>query len=245
MQQSITCGAKTHPGLVREVNEDGFLADPRTGLWAVADGMGGHHDGAFASNALIAALQTVGDPMSAANFLERVEDRVIRANEQIYARGNQTGGGAIGTTLAALLIYDDGFATVWCGDSRIYLIRDGAIELLTHDHTEVQEMIDRGLLTAEEARYSPRAHVVTRAVGSQPQPSLDFEWGMWRAGDRFLLCSDGLTGHLGDDEIRDVCLAAPSERDACETLVKQTLARGARDNVTVIVVGCDASSKHS
>jgi protein phosphatase len=238
MQRRFDFGARTDPGLVREVNEDGFLADPRTGLWAVADGMGGHDDGAFASNTLIAALQTVGIPSTAANFLERLEDRVIRANSRIHAQAKARGGGAIGTTLAALLIHGDGFATVWCGDSRVYLIRQGTITLLTHDHTEVQDLVDRGVLTSAEARHSPRAHVITRAIGSDAEPLLDFEWGTVEPSDIFVLCSDGLTGHVEDGDIRDVCLGTPSATAACDRLIELTLQRGARDNVTVIVVRC-------
>ena len=238
VERRFDFGARTHPGLVRKVNEDGFLADPRTGLWAVADGMGGHDDGAFASNTLIEALQTVGIPSTAANFLERLEDRVIRANSRIYDHATTRGGGATGTTLAALLVHGDGFATVWCGDSRVYLVRRGAITLLTHDHTEVQELIDSGVLSAAEAKYSPRAHVITRAIGSQAEPLLDFEWGALQPSDIFVLCSDGLTGHVEDSEIRDACLRAPNAAAACDRLIELTLQRGARDNVTVIVVRC-------
>lgn len=232
------CGARTHKGLVREVNEDGFLSDPRVGLWAVADGMGGHQAGAFASDALIDALQTVGQPATAANFLERLEDRVIRANLRIFEYAAARGLGAIGTTLSALLLYKRGFAVVWCGDSRIYRVRDREIELLSHDHTEVQELLDTGFLSPSEAKRWPRGHVVTRAIGSQREPSLDFEWGTVSPGDTFVLCSDGLTAHVENHEIRDACLGPFSAQTVCDRLIDMTLARGASDNVTVVTVKC-------
>lgn len=235
MPHHFETGARTHVGKVREVNEDGFIVYPAVGVWAVADGMGGHEGGRLASNAVIDALQTIGRPVSAANLLERLEDRIVRANRQIYDLARERGADAIGTTLAALLVFGDAFAAVWCGDSRIYRVREGAIDLLSHDHTELQDLLDNGLLSHAEASAWPRSHVVTRAVGTEAEPDLELESGTVRRGDRFVLCSDGLTAHVSDAEIRDLVLAHPPQ-PACDALVALTLDRGATDNVTVIVV---------
>lgn len=238
MPQRFETGARSHIGRVREANEDGFIVYPAIGVWAVADGMGGHEGGRLASNAVIDALQTIGRPVSAANLLERLEDRIVRANRHIFDLARERGVDAIGTTLAALLVFGDAFAAVWCGDSRIYRVREAAIELLSHDHTELQDLLDNGLLSHAEASDWPRGHVVTRAIGTEAEPDLELESGTVRRGDRFVLCSDGLTGHVTDAEIRDLVLAHPPQA-ACDALVALTLERGASDNVTVIVVATE------
>jgi protein phosphatase len=196
--------------------------------------MGGHEAGALASATVVAALASIGMPASAPDLLARLEHRIVRANAQLQSFAQQRGA-TVGTTVAALLIYDSNYACLWSGDSRIYLVRGQAIRQLSRDHTEVQEMIDSGLLNAAEARHWPRRNVVTRALGVQNIPELDIEQGMLEPNDTFILCSDGLTTHVEDAEIlARVSGAAPQA--TCDSLVALALDRGGTDNVTVVAV---------
>lgn len=230
-----SCGV-SHPGRVRADNEDRFLVAPEIGVFAVADGMGGHADGALASDTVVEALASIGAAVSAADLMARLEDRVLRANAALRALG-QARDCIIGSTVAVLLLFGRDFACVWAGDSRIYRIRSGAIEQLTRDHTEGRDLFERGILDADELAAWPRRHVLTRAVGVHERPAVDLEQGSVLAGDIFVLCSDGLTGHVAD---RDILMAAGTTepRCACDTLLGLTLERGASDNVTVVVVRC-------
>lgn len=228
-------GAVSHAGRVRKANEDRLVARPEVGLWAVADGMGGHENGALASATVAAALEEVGAASSAPDLLARLEEGVLKANAELRRIISGKGGAPMGSTLAVLLVHERNFACVWSGDSRIYLVRDGRITQVSHDHTEVQDMVDKGLLTPEEARHSPRRHIITHAIGVQDVPELDLNNGELESGDVFVLCSDGLTEHVTDDEILQA-VGEASAQAACDALLKLTLDRGAHDNVTVIVV---------
>jgi serine/threonine protein phosphatase PrpC len=234
---AFSTGCVSNVGLVREVNEDGVLARPEAGLWAVADGMGGHGGGEVASGAVITALKTVAPAATGAALLAELEARIVDANAQLRSLARSRAGAILGTTLVALLIHGGNFACVWCGDSRCYRRRGGALAQLSHDHSEVQELIDRGYLTQDEAASWPRRNVVTRALGAADRPELDIVDGPVEAGDRFLLCSDGLTTHLADGEIAFL-LANPDPQMAADDCLRLTLERGARDNISVIVVDC-------
>lgn len=228
-------GAVSHPGRVRKANEDHLVTRPEFGLWAVADGMGGHENGALASATVAAALEGIGTASSAPDLLARLEDGVLKANAELRRIIAQKGGAPMGSTLAALIVHERHFACIWSGDSRIYLVRSGRILQVSHDHTEVQDMVDRGVLTPDEAKHSPRRHIITHAIGVNDLPELDLNNGELESGDIFVLCSDGLTEHVADEEIlQAVGSAAPQA--ACDALLALTLERGARDNVTVIVV---------
>nr|WP_276592607.1 MULTISPECIES: PP2C family serine/threonine-protein phosphatase [unclassified Methylobacterium] len=232
-----SCGV-SHPGRVRSDNEDRFLVAPEIGVFAVADGMGGHADGALASDTVVQALATIGAAVSAADLMARLEDRVLRANAALRALG-QARDCIIGSTVAVLLLFGRDFACVWAGDSRIYRIRAGAIEQLTRDHTEGRDLFERGILNAAELAAWPRRHVLTRAVGVHERPAVDLEQGSVLPGDVFVICSDGLTGHVAD---RDILMVADTAepRGACDALLGLTLERGASDNVTVVVIRCGA-----
>jgi serine/threonine protein phosphatase PrpC len=227
----------SHAGCVRELNEDRFLIAPRSGLWLVADGMGGHDAGEIASASIVEHLATLGVASSAPDLRARFEDRVVRANAQIWSIAQARGGTTIGSTVAALITFDRQFACIWLGDSRVYLVRDGAISQLSHDHTEVQELLDHGVITPEEARVWPRRNVITRAVGVEEEIATDMELGQARPGDVFVLNTDGLTAHVNDQEILEAAVSYPPQ-GACETLVGKVLERGGTDNVTVVVVKC-------
>jgi protein phosphatase len=228
-------GAATHVGNVRKRNEDSYLARPDTGLWAVADGMGGHDDGDIASQTLIRALQTIEYPASAAHLLSLCEQKVAEANSRLRALSRERGGGVIGATLAALLTYDGFYASVWSGDSRIYVVRGGAITQLSRDHTEVQDLVSEGVITPEEAKTWPGRNVITRAIGVFDEPELEMRSGPLAAGDSFIICSDGLTNHVEDHEIMQYANSYVAQQ-ACDALVALTLSRGATDNVTVVIV---------
>jgi serine/threonine protein phosphatase PrpC len=227
-------GVATHVGRVRERNEDSYLARADTGIWAVADGMGGLDAGDFASATVIEALGSIGTPRSAAELLAWCEERVVAANTTLHELGRRRGS-LIGTTIAVLLAHERHFACVWSGDSRIYLVHDGTISLQSRDHTEVQELVSEGKLSLSEARTWPRRNVITRAIGVNADPELEIKDGVLHAGDAFVLCSDGLTGHVEDREILERVVNSGSQH-ACDALVDLTLSRGAADNVTVIVV---------
>jgi len=227
-------------GKRRALNEDAALARPEIGLWAVADGMGGHGGGDVASRALVEALEEVPAPASASELLDAFEARVGAVNGALRDLARREGRAVIGATLAALLIYGGHFACVWCGDSRVYLLRAGALRQLSHDHSEVQDLVDRGILDKAEAKSWPRGNVVTRAIGAADQAELEIVDGPAESGDRFLICSDGLTAHVEDGEIA-THLAGADPQAICDGLIALTLERGAVDNVSVVVVFCEES----
>jgi protein phosphatase len=231
-------GSATHVGRVRTVNEDNHLADPARGIWLVADGMGGHSNGQLASATVVKAVESVGAPASAPDLLARFKDRIHRANaELIDLAAGEEEDSVIGATMAALLVFGGHYACVWSGDSRVYLVREGSIIQLSKDHTEVQELLDRGAIRPAEAKLWPRRNVVTKAIGVFDEPSLDIVHGEIHSGDAFVLCSDGLTGHVEDEEILEKA-SRLSPQEACDALIALTLERGAKDNVTVIIVSC-------
>jgi len=227
----------THEGRVREVNEDSVLARPQDGLWAVADGMGGHAHGRRAAGLVTAALEAAPPSTDFPAATQAVAEALRAANAAIFAEA-QALGGQMGSTAAALLVCGEQFAVLWVGDSRVYQLRDGRLVQLTTDHSQVQEMVTAGRLTPEEAERHPMAHVLSRAVGVQPQLAVEAVTGAARAGDIFLICSDGLIRTLRDAELETLLGDGPPQAVA-ERLVSLCLERGAPDNVSVVVVACD------
>lgn len=229
-------GFVSHRGRVRTENEDRCFAAPEIGVFTVADGMGGHADGAFASETVVEALASIGTAVSAADLMARLEDRILRANSVLWSAGEKRGT-PVGSTVAVLLIFGADYACVWSGDSRIYRVRAGSIVQLTRDHTEGRDLFEQGLLTKEQSVNWPRRHVITRAVGARELPEVELEQGAVQAGDVFVICSDGLTGPLSDE---DILLAAGTSAPqwACDALLSLALDRGAPDNVTVVIVRC-------
>ncbi len=228
----------SHVGKVREVNEDSLLARPEVGLWVIADGMGGHGGGDVASQAVVAALATIASSDSAAELLAHFEDCIIRVNADLRALAKTRAMQVIGTTVAAILIHGTHYACVWCGDSRAYLLRGGVLTQISRDHSEVQDLVDRGILDEREAKLWPRRNVITRALGAADQAALEIGEGPIMDRDRFLLCSDGLTNHVDDSEIAAL-LGSADPQKVCARLLALTLQRGASDNVSIIVVACE------
>jgi serine/threonine protein phosphatase PrpC len=230
---AFTSVSRTHVGCVRTLNEDNYVDRPDAGIWAVADGMGGHDAGEVASGMLAQVLTHVDD-----SFMDDVKSSIYDVNRQLIERAAEGDGAIIGSTVVVLLAYQGFFACLWAGDSRIYLLRDFDFVRLSRDHSVVQEMIDSGQLTVEEAKNYGRSNVITRAVGVSSDLELELNHGKIVPGDRFLLCSDGLTGMIEDEEIRDIMLRYEPEA-AAEWLIDTCLERGAKDNVTFIIVSVD------
>jgi serine/threonine protein phosphatase Stp1 len=232
----IDSATATHPGFVRAINEDAVLDRRDIGLWAVADGVGGAHAGDRASAAIVQVLTGLPAADSSAELLQLMQRNLEQVNEQLYREGRAGGSDRlIATTVVCLVIRDDRFCCMWAGDSRLYRLRDGRLEQISHDHSEVQSLVDYGLITAEEAKHHPRANTITRAVGAQEALLLDSVVGDVEPGDRFLLCSDGLTKVVDDADIAPV-LGQFAPADAAERLIGMTLERGAPDNVSVAAV---------
>jgi protein phosphatase/serine/threonine-protein phosphatase Stp1 len=228
--------AATHVGTVRTHNEDNFVNRPDLGIWAVADGAGGHQAGEVASQMVTEALAEVPSGLGAAELLAEVRLRIVQAHDAIRAEAARRGAHAIlATTVVALLAHRDYFACLWAGDSRAYLLRGGELSLMSHDHSLVQELVDAGALTQEEALTHPRSNVITRAVGADfGSLDLDKKTDRLRPGDRFLLCSDGLSKILPEGEIARL-LATPDGSPA-ESLITAALDRRADDNITAVTV---------
>jgi protein phosphatase len=236
-------------GRCRKVNQDMFLLDDALGLYAIADGMGGHAAGEVASDLAITALaaslreREPGDagwsPGEAGELLaEALNQGNRKICDSVQARPEWRG---MGTTIVALVLTGGRAVIGHVGDSRAYLLRDGNLSQLTSDHSWVNEQVKLGLLTPEQAHRHPMRNIVTRALGNQPHVEVDLLDEEIQPGDVFALCSDGLSGMLGDDAIRDLLAEHGSvPQRACQNLVDQANARGGEDNITVIVMARDA-----
>ena len=226
----------THCGSVRTGNEDAFVNRPDLGLWAVADGAGGHDSGEVASGRAAAALDGLGAELAATQALAEVRSRIEAVHVWLREEAARRGAGAmIATTIVVILARDDHFACLWAGDSRAYLLRGGVLVQISSDHSLVQELVDSGAITASEAEGHPHANVITRAVGADTDAfELDKRSGELLPGDRLLLCSDGLCKTLPDSEIAR--LLAADEDAPAERLVLAALTAHASDNVTAVTI---------
>jgi serine/threonine-protein phosphatase Stp1 len=229
--------AATDPGAKRSYNEDGYVDRPETGLWAVADGAGGHASGEVASGALVQALQAIPAGLGAPELLSQVRLSIAATHRALCEEGARRGSGVrVASTIVVLLARDGHFACLWAGDSRAYLLRGGVLSQVTRDHSLVQELVEAGAITAAEAENHPRANVITRAVGADIEGfELDKTTGRLAVGDRLLLCSDGLSKTLSEAEITTL-LGSPDGVPPTELLIAAALARQANDNVTAVVV---------
>jgi serine/threonine protein phosphatase PrpC len=228
--------AATHLGMVRSRNEDNFVNRPDLGVWAVADGAGGHDAGDVAARIATDALNGMPPGLAASELLADARLRLAAAHDSIRAEAARRGAHAIlATTVVMLLAHRDHFACLWAGDSRAYLLRDGRLELLSHDHSLVQELVDTGALRPEEALHHPRANVITRALGAASRRlDLDKISDRLRPGDRFLLCSDGVSKVLPEEDI--ALLLGSDTGSQAESLVVAALDRHADDNVTSVTI---------
>ncbi len=238
-QPAVRWGAATDVGLVRAGNEDAFVAEPM--VFGVADGMGGHQAGEVASDI---AARIIRDRLgTGASNVGVVIASVVEANASIYQAAHASADHqGMGTTLTALVVMraDESnvarFALINVGDSRTYLLRHGELHRATVDHSYVQELVNTGHISEDEARTHPRRNIVTRALGIEPTVRVDTWLVPMVHGDRFILCSDGLVDEVHDDEIAAIALATSDAQQAAEQLVAKANANGGRDNVTVVVV---------
>ncbi|MCP4959611.1 MAG: Stp1/IreP family PP2C-type Ser/Thr phosphatase [Actinomycetia bacterium] len=238
MRLRLSWGGATHAGRVRPANQDALFADH--GLFVVADGMGGHQGGEVASRVAVRAMSGLEQ-----SSLVDLADGVVGANAAVweYAQKNPELMG-MGTTLTAIGVIGSSdepvLGLVNVGDSRIYLWRDGELEQVTDDHSYVAELVRRGQLDPVEAETHPYRNMLTRAIGVGEQVDVD-SWEMVpEAGDRFILCSDGLVNEVTDRVIASIVAANPDPSEAAKLLIEQANTGGGRDNITVIVVNIDA-----
>jgi serine/threonine-protein phosphatase Stp1 len=230
----------THVGQVRTNNEDSYCLRPDRCFWAVADGMGGHEKGEWASGAIVKAAEAMTLPEEFESACTAIADMIHTSNARIHHEAKQRGI-QMGSTFVGLYLNGRRFGLFWVGDSRAYVLREGALHMLSRDHSQVQAMVDRGLIQPKEAVGHPMLHVLARAVGAQPVVEVDAIVDEAQPADIFLLCSDGLTNRVTDAEIAAVLESLP-HREALDRLIALTLERGAPDNVTAIIVGVSEST---
>ncbi len=230
-----TSASRTHVGRVRKLNEDACLELPRLGLWAVADGMGGHAAGEVASRMVIDRLSRLDRPDQLEEFTARVRRAMQQVNRDLAREARRRGRQMIGSTVALLLIGEERAVCLWAGDSRIFLLREQRLKQLTRDHSQIEDLINQGRITRQEAEAMPGNNAITRAVGVMENLELDSFVLDVREGDRFLLCSDGLYNEVDAVDIERL-LDTEDCQEAADRLLSQALQGRARDNISVVVV---------
>jgi len=235
--------AVTDTGCERELNEDRYaVVECESGVaWIVCDGMGGAKGGELAAQLVIDCIRLELERLPKTSVANAVKHLMTESNRAINLRRQNPAFADMGTTLVVVMFDGTNLAVGHCGDSRAYLVRDSAIQQLTRDHTYVQDLVDQGQITVEEAMSHPQAHVLTRCVGSEINPPIDIEkFWIWEsveysATDYLVLCTDGLYSLLSDGEICSI-VATSSPQKACVQLVETARARGGYDNITVAIV---------
>lgn len=251
LSQVLEFASCTDPGMVRSHNEDSIAADPASGLAVLADGMGGYNAGEVASGMATTVITTEiqqllakvkphdVDPESNKVIAgQLVREQVLKANASIYhAAQSQPQYAGMGTTLVVCLFYDNKALVAHLGDSRLYRMRDGALKQITRDHSLLQEQIDSGLITAEQAKHAQHKNLVTKALGIDPTVEPEIREYETRPGDIYLLCSDGLPDMVADEDISMTLEALGANlKLAAQQLVQMANDNGGKDNVSVILV---------
>jgi serine/threonine-protein phosphatase Stp1 len=231
----IKFSATTHVGLKRKVNEDSILSLPDQNIWVVADGMGGHAGGEFASQAVIESVASIEASLSPVELLIAQRKSLNRAHELIKQESFARGGVTIGSTVVTFAIAQGHFVAFWAGDSRVYRLQNGSIEMLTVDHSIVAASVLTGEMSWDEAENHPQSNAITRAVGVGDELKLDKIRGQVQSGDRFLLCSDGLTKYATTDVLQKILNREPIGSVA-EALEQSALDGGGADNISIIVI---------
>ena len=241
----LSYSARTDVGMIRSGNEDNFDVDVNSarGIFIVADGMGGHAAGEVASEMAVTIVKRELTDVSdtTGNQLSRVLAEALRhANRAIHDRTiTEVDKQGMGTTASVLVLTEARYVIGQVGDSRVYLLRDGALKQLTKDHSYVQEQVDLGNLTPEQARYHPYSNVITRCVGASPEVEPDLYAGETRRGDVFLIASDGLTGMVDDRRLAQLLMSRAEPERKVQALISEANGRGGLDNITAIVVHVD------
>lgn len=228
---NIHFGSRTDVGCQRVRNEDSLIVSPP--LYVVADGMGGHNAGDVASEVAVNTLAALAPTIPDVDLLGRA---VESANHAVITEAQKAGFEGMGTTMTACVVQGDKIAIAHVGDSRAYLLHTGKLQQLTRDHSWVADMVEQGRLTPDEARVHPNRSVITRALGSDPTMQPDLYEITASEGDRLLLCSDGLTGMVDDGSIQAMLARIRDPQRCAAALVKEAIANGGSDNITVIVV---------
>jgi serine/threonine-protein phosphatase Stp1 len=231
----VDCVTRTHVGLRRKVNEDSLLARTERGLFAVADGMGGHEAGDVASAMVVDALRQLPIVYGLDQLVESAIGALHHVNRELIELAHADDRTrTIGTTVVGLAIAEGQFRCFWAGDSRAYRLRGGQIRRLSRDHSLVQDLVDAGMLKSEDAEKHESANIITRAVGVAEELQVDSSAGEAEPGDLFLLASDGLTRLVNDEELLEALSSAQPE-NAADNLIDMVLARGAPDNVSIVI----------
>ena len=238
-----TCAGRTDVGIIRSGNEDNYLMIVDDGVFIVADGMGGHAAGEVASEMAVRIIaRELGDltGRTEAQAAEKVRDSIVEANAAIFKRtiAEQDKRG-MGTTATAMILLNGNYLIGQVGDSRAYVLRDGELRQLTKDHSYVQEQVDAGYLSPEEARTHPYSNVITRCVGANVDVAPDVYLGSLRCGDLYFIASDGLTGMIEDEDLHRMMAQGQTPQELADQLVDEANRRGGLDNVTVVVVRID------
>ena len=232
----LKCVSRTHVGLRRKVNEDSIAVRTDRGLWAVADGMGGHDAGDVASATVTEALMKLPIVYSLDALAEAAVAALKTVNQKLIDLAQSTNESrTIGSTVVGLAIAGRQFRCFWAGDSRAYRVRDRQIERLTRDHSLVQDLVNAGMMNPQEAETHPNSNVITRAVGVVEDLRVEVVSGEVMPGDQYLLASDGLTRLVGDEELVTELLTQRAA-EAADRLIEIVLSRGAPDNISIIIV---------
>jgi serine/threonine protein phosphatase PrpC len=238
MTVRIRVGTASDIGRARERNEDAYLASHP--LYVVADGMGGHRGGREASRMAVDVLAEIGEEAPQ----DRLTEQIRRANEAVFERSSRERALAgMGTTVTAVMAGDNELHLAHVGDSRAYLLRDGKLRRLTQDHTLVDRMVREGKISEAEAHTHPQRSILTRALGVDQDVQVDEVSMDVRGGDRLLLCTDGLTGMVEEEEVRDVLQSSKDPQEAADRLVAAANAAGGLDNITVVVLDFEAEDE--
>lgn len=235
----------TNVGMVRTVNEDSIMTKPDAGIWAVADGMGGYEAGDVASKMIVSSLAETEKHEYLDTFVDDIEDKIISANKRILEYSEiMHDGRTLGSTIVSLLIQGQAGVCLWAGDSRLYMLRNNQLQQLSRDHSYVQELLDQGSISEEDAVNHPDANVITRAVGTSDELYIDIKAFNVQIGDTFLLCSDGLYNVVDDSEIEHH-MRSDDIDNAVRQMVVKALENGAPDNVSVVMVRSLPESNNS
>ncbi|MCO4823836.1 MAG: protein phosphatase 2C domain-containing protein [Amylibacter sp.] len=227
--------ALTHVGRVRKVNEDSILALPDQKIWVVADGMGGHAGGDFASQTVVYSVAMIPLDLEPAERMQALRGAIQNAHQTILTEIEARGGAVIGSAVVAMMVAGEHFVAFWAGDCRLYRLREDKIEMLTSDHSIVADYVHAGEMTWDEAELHPQSNAITRAVGVGDELELEKIRGTLQVGDRFLLCSDGLNKYAGFETLRRAMVGVPLET-VSDKLMNIALTGGGADNISVIVV---------
>lgn len=233
--RTIRYTATSHVGRVRKINEDSILTLPEHRIWLVSDGVGGHAAGDFASQTVVDSVAILPVDLPPADMMRALRGALLRAHDLIRHEAEVRQVDLIGATAVAIMLHNGHFVCFWVGDSRLYRFRDGEVELLTTDHSMVAELVLSGEMTWDEVDVLPQSNAITRAVGVGDALEIDKIRGDVLPGDRFLLCSDGLTKYARTDTLRRLAGRAPIETVA-DTLLQYALEQGGADNISIIVV---------